>query len=82
MRSIRYIRKDFVESVVSGVRWRGNIGRYPKYKERYIKLCNEIMTIRKQEGLTNKYNFRTGEDYFNFWLNNKLPEQEYDLFKI
>lgn len=56
--------------------------RYPKYKERYIKLCNEIMAIRKQEGLTNKYNFRTGEDYFNFWLNNKLPEQEYDLFKI
>jgi len=29
-----------------------------------------------------KYNFRTGEDYFNVWLNNKLPEKEYDLFKI
>lgn len=40
------------------------------------------MAIRKQKGLANKYNFRTGEDYFNFWLNNKLPEQEYDLFKI
>ena len=47
-----------------------------------VSLCNEIMAIRKQEGLTNKYNFRTGEDYFNFWLNNKLPDQEYDLFKI
>lgn len=45
---------------------------YPKYKERYIKLCDRILELRKSEGRPNKYNFKTGEEYFNFWL--ELPD--------
>lgn len=50
--------------------------RYPKYKARFIKLCEDIMRIRIKQNLSNKYGFKTGEEYFNFWLYEELPKGE------
>lgn len=50
--------------------------RYPKYKARFIKLCEDIMRIRIKQNLSNKYGFKTGEEYFNYWLYEELPKGE------
>ena len=50
--------------------------RYPKYKARFIKLCEDIMQIRIKQNLSNKYGFKTGEEYFNYWLYEELPKGE------
>lgn len=50
--------------------------RYPKYKARFIKLCEDIMRIRIKQNLSNKYGFKTGEEYFNHWLYEELPKGE------
>lgn len=50
--------------------------RYPKYKENFIRLCENIMQERKQQKLSNKYGFKTGEEYFNYWLYEELPPGE------
>lgn len=41
---------------------------YPKYKALYIRLCNEILDIRKAQGLPNKLGFKCGQEYFEHWL--------------
>lgn len=41
--------------------------RYPKYKENFIRLCENIIQERKQQKLSNKYGFKTGEEYFNYF---------------
>lgn len=46
--------------------------RYPKYKSRFIKLCNDIIALRNKEKLPNKYNFKNGKEFFEFWLNKKI----------
>lgn len=56
--------------------------RYPKYKKMYIRLCDDIIAMRKENGLANKYNFKNGEEYFNFWLMGEIPEEEINLFTI
>ena len=50
--------------------------RYPKYKARFIKLCDDIMEQRKRENLSNKYGFKNGTEYFNCWLYEELPKGE------
>lgn len=55
--------------------------RYPKYKARFIKLCDDIMRIRIKQNLSNKYGFKTGEEYFNYWLCEKLSKDE-TLFEM
>lgn len=50
--------------------------RYPKYKARFIKLCDDIMEQRKRENLSNKYGFKNGTEYFNCWLYDELPKGE------
>lgn len=50
--------------------------RYPKYKARFIKLCDDIMELRKRENLSNKYGFKNGTEYFNCWLYDELPKGE------
>lgn len=50
--------------------------RYPKYKALYLKLCDKIIQERNAQGLPNKYGFKTGEDYFNWWLYEELPQGE------
>ena len=50
--------------------------RYPKYKARFIKLCDDIMELRKRENLSNKYGFKNGTEYFNYWLYEELPKGE------
>lgn len=44
--------------------------RYPKFKARFIKLCNDITAIRNEIGL-NKKSFKSGAEYFEWWLNNE-----------
>lgn len=50
--------------------------KYPKYKARFIKLCEDIMRIRIKQNLSNKYGFKTGEEYFTYWLYEELPKGE------
>lgn len=42
--------------------------QYPIYKNNFIKLCDYIIKERNRLGKPNKYNFKTGEEYFDFWL--------------
>lgn len=57
--------------------------RYPKYKARFIKLADDIMKKRIAENKTNKYGFKNGQDYFDFWLYNETPVKlERDLFDL
>ncbi len=46
------------------------LARYPKYEKRFIRLADDIMQIRNAQGLPNKYNYKTGAEYFDMWLNN------------
>lgn len=55
--------------------------RYPKYKARFIKLCDDIIRTRINQNLSNKYGFKTGEEYFNYWLYEELPKGE-TLFEL
>ncbi|HZJ76039.1 MAG TPA: phosphoadenosine phosphosulfate reductase family protein [Clostridia bacterium] len=41
---------------------------YPAYEKRFIWLCNKIITQRNNEKLPNKYNFKTGQEYFDWWI--------------
>lgn len=57
---------------------------YPKYTQRYIKLADDIIQRRKALKLSNKYNFKTGQEYFDIWMNNEklYVSEEYDLFNL
>lgn len=46
--------------------------RYPKYKERFIKLSDDIVKKIIAEKRNNKYGFLNGKDYFDFWLYEKM----------
>lgn len=50
--------------------------RYPKYKSRFIKLCDDIIFLRNKEKLPNKYKFKDGKEYFEYWLNEKISNLE------
>ena len=53
------------------------LARYPKYEKRFIKLADDIIQLRNSQGLPNKYNYKTGAEYFDMWLNNtKLTASE------
>ncbi len=49
---------------------KAELARYPKYEKRFIKLADDIIQIRNAQGLPNKYNYKTGAEYFDMWLNN------------
>lgn len=55
--------------------------RYPKFKARFIKLCDDITDLRNMQK-SNKKSFKSGTEYFNWWINNeKLTlTDEYNLF--
>ena len=42
--------------------------RYPKYKERFVKLADDIIKQNISEGRANKYGFKNGQDYFDWWV--------------
>lgn len=63
-------------SVMAGLHRAFGFERYPKYKTRFIKLCDDIMELRKRENLSNKYGFKNGTEYFNYWLYEELPKGE------
>lgn len=46
---------------------------YPKFKERFIKLADDIEKKRIADGGHYKYDFKSGQDYFNWWLYEKMP---------
>lgn len=53
------------------------LAKYPKYEKRFIRLADDIIQIRNAQGLPNKYNYKTGAEYFDMWLNNtKLTASE------
>lgn len=55
--------------------------RYPKFKARFIKLCDDITDLRNMQK-SNKKSFKNGTEYFDWWINNeKSPlTDEYNLF--
>lgn len=57
--------------------------RYPKFKDRFIKLCNDITEIRNMQA-SNKKSFKNGTEYFEWWLNNgkSINADEYNLFNL
>lgn len=58
--------------------------RYPRFEKRFIKLADDIIQIRNAQGLPNKYNFKTGAEYFDLWLNNEKlsANDEVNLFNF
>lgn len=44
--------------------------RYPKYKERYIRIAEKIVEMKKQNGLKKEtaIYFNSGLDYFRWWI--------------
>lgn len=63
--------------------------RYPKYRDNFIRLCDRIIAERTAQNKPNKYGFKTGREYFDFWLEiypkkaaAKFAEAETDLFTI
>lgn len=56
---------------------------YPKFRARFIKLADDILKKCAVEGKTNKYGFRNGQEYFDWWLYEKAPvEEERSLFDL
>ncbi|MCX4376017.1 MAG: phosphoadenosine phosphosulfate reductase family protein [Lachnospiraceae bacterium] len=57
--------------------------RYPKFKNRFIKLCNDITQLRNIQ-TTNKKSFKSGTEYFEWWINNgkSINAEEYNLFSF
>lgn len=55
--------------------------RYPKFKERFIKLCDDITDLRNMQK-SNKKSFKSGKEYFDWWINNEKSTltDEYNLF--
>lgn len=47
-----------------------------------VKFC--VVHIRNTQGLSNKYNFKTGAEYFDSWLNNEKlsANDEVNLFNF
>lgn len=41
---------------------------FPKYKKLYLDLCERIIQDRNGNGLKNKYGFKNGNEYFEWWL--------------
>lgn len=40
--------------------------RYPKYKARFLKLCDDLIAKNKKDGL--KQYFKSGQEYFDWWM--------------
>ena len=57
--------------MASSCQRRRELARYPKFEKRFIRLADDIIQLRKAQGLPNKYSFKTGEEYFNMWLDNE-----------
>lgn len=55
--------------------------RYPKFRERFIKLCNDIIAIRNSLHSNKKF-FKSGTEYFEWWINSEksTPTDNYNLF--
>lgn len=49
---------------------KAELARYPKYEKRFIKFADDIIRLRNAQGFPNRYNFKTGAEYFDMWLNN------------
>ena len=47
--------------------------QYPKYRQNFVRLCDDIIQTRNKQNLPNKYGFKNGEEYFNFWLTEEKP---------
>lgn len=58
----------------------GNKGRkrdfakYPKYKANYIRAFEKMLIARKEAGMQNKQNWRTGEDVYKWWIGEDIDQ--------
>jgi phosphoadenosine phosphosulfate reductase len=50
--------------------------KYPKYKAQYIRTFEKMLKTRDDKGMSNKYNWKTGQDVYDWWINYKTPNQE------
>lgn len=41
---------------------------FPGYKRMYVAAFNEMLKRRKESGLTNKQSWESGEEVFNWWI--------------
>ena len=61
---------------------KAELKRHPKFEKRFIKLADDIIQLRRAQGLPNTYAFKTGEEYFRLWLDHEKlsATQQYTLF--
>lgn len=58
---------------------REQFARYPKYKENYIRAFDRMLEARKKKNLPyRKYDFKTGEDVFKWWLGENPKQVTFD----
>lgn len=57
--------------------------KYPKYKMLFLKTCDKIV-FNKQMQDKNPYRFKTGLEYFDWWMSDESMQSEsgYDLFGL
>lgn len=48
--------------------------RYPKYKANYIRAFDKMLIARKESGLTNTQNWKTGLDVFKWWIGEDIDQ--------
>ena len=55
--------------------------RYPKYKERYIRIADKIVQMKKEKGLKKQtaITFENGLDYFRHWMEDPNVKGQYSF---
>lgn len=53
------------------------MGRYPKYRDRYIRIANKIVEMKHAKGKL--LNFKTGLEYFRHWMEDPNVEGQFSF---
>ena len=53
-----------------------DLKRYPKYRDRYIRLCNDILTERARCGWDMRNAPKNGEEFFENWLYDRFSSTD------
>jgi phosphoadenosine phosphosulfate reductase len=58
-----------------------DFARYPKYKDRYIRIADKIVQKKKESGRkkSSKFNFKDGLEYFRFWIEDPNVEGQFSF---
>ena len=41
---------------------------YPQYKQAYIKSFDKMLAVRRERGLSNRREWNSGKEVFNWWI--------------